>query len=810
MSGCEIFATKTEVSQLRQTVAILAGQLTTKADKSELETKLDRAERQPIVEASIAGALGQVNPVIASLQALLLVLQNSVSKLAPLIPIVATLLAIAPFLFDLYNKLSALTGKILGVERRIDGHDLQIRQLELINQVLISQIEGLQKIVGAHSRQIEKANAEIQRLNYELVKANLAIEKLNTEVGRANRIASGASQRAAIAIVQANKALAEAIGANARAQEAIDQANSAIYQAREARLLAILAQRSAQDAFDRALMAIDRATKAELAANKAIAEANAATDKANRALAGTTNAQDTATKAQDDIKRLGYEVYDGGITRRWNIRVFEPVITNIQTRVDTQVKPIVVEFGAFERSIKELNEQIAKDFPKLPSFEEQITKNKAEIAALQGKFTEFGVLPASTLSNTVTSLSGTIEGLKAKDRQLATDIGATNTKVNDLERTTANTNTQVQTLTNTQADIQTRAREQERVNTQANTQLQGLSTQIADLPNTLVPGLALAIPAIIVGSPSIRRMLTDTSAAGTCETAQPGGCLGGQFQNLGNQIGNNANNILNGINTGANAAQLLLLRQVDAKLGAQVLGGLSGNLNRIGTFLGDSKFLQIITAAGTLHNAWMLSGNIAQTYLQIVSAIVNVPGMILNPNGERINVEQVFGKAFSVFMTETIGLKAWIDLQLGAKSLNNILNSSANVWNHLQQITNDTQQLCNQARNYTAQLGNALQDEGVISEDNWDYRDSNRNINSPHMGKIQRMADGLQAVDQGLQAINMVTQTFVNIIENGQQIKTNFDTIGTELETANRAAKSLRDAAVENANLPTFDLEDLF
>ncbi len=78
------------------------------------------------------------------------------------------------------------------------------------------------------------------------------------------------------------------------------------------------------------------------------------------------------------------------------------------------------------------------------------------------------------------------------------------------------------------------------------------------------------------------------------------------------------------------------------------------------------------------------------------------------------------------------------------------------------------------------------------------------------MSKIQKMADGLQAIDNGLQAINMVTQTFTNIIEQGHQLKDNFETIELELNKANLAAKELSDEAIKNIKLPEFSLEDLY
>ena len=114
------------------------------------------------------------------------------------------------------------------------------------------------------------------------------------------------------------------------------------------------------------------------------------------------------------------------------------------------------------------------------------------------------------------------------------------------------------------------------------------------------------------------------------------------------------------------------------------------------------------------------------------------------------------------------------------------------------------------ARNYTAELGNALVDEGLISEDNWEYKDPEHKEKSKTIGKLDRIGRGLEAVDESLQALEEVTSTLLNITQTANEIKENVDAINKGVSDANKAAKADREAKIEGIDLPNFSLDDLF
>jgi len=118
--------------------------------------------------------------------------------------------------------------------------------------------------------------------------------------------------------------------------------------------------------------------------------------------------------------------------------------------------------------------------------------------------------------------------------------------------------------------------------------------------------------------------------------------------------------------------------------------------------------------------------------------------------------------------------------------------------------------LLNMVRRDTAELGNALVEEGVISEDNWDVRDPKLKIKSKMLNRLDRMNRGLEDLDNKLEAIEQLTSTLLNIANSAKEIRENTDKLGKDLSDANKAFKDTRDAAIEALPDFNFDIDDLF
>jgi len=264
--------------------------------------------------------------------------------------------------------------------------------------------------------------------------------------------------------------------------------------------------------------------------------------------------------------------------------------------------------------------------------------------------------------------------------------------------------------------------------------------------------------------------------------------------------------LLNGL---SNLANLELLPKIDAKLGEQIPnGGIGGKLSRFINWSVGDRVVGMMSMIASVHNAFMLSNNVGQTLFSIFDNLGNIGSLILKPDGDA-NIdskEWVTSNLDSLFST-MLGAEVWKSVKASYRAANNIFSTSSNMYDNLRSIHNDSQELLNMVRRDTAELGNALVEEGVISEDNWDIRDPKVKIKSKSLIRLQRMNEGLEALDNKLEAIEQMTSTLLSIAQTAKEVKENVDQLGKQLGDANTAFKDTRDKAIEA--LPDFDFDDL-
>lgn len=310
-------------------------------------------------------------------------------------------------------------------------------------------------------------------------------------------------------------------------------------------------------------------------------------------------------------------------------------------------------------------------------------------------------------------------------------------------------------------------------------------------------------------------VIKNAAKAGTCESFNPGGCNADIRQNAANAANNSANNaslLERLLNSLSSLASLELLPKIDAKLGEQIPnGGIGGKLSRfINWSIGD-RVMGMVSMVASVHNAMMLSNNVGQTLFSILDNLGNIGSLIVKPDGDT-NIDSktwLTSNLDSLFST-MLGAEVWKSVKASYRAANNIFSTSSNMYDNLRSIHNDSQELLNMVRRDTAELGNALVEEGVISEDNWDIRDPKVKIKSKSLIRLQRMNEGLEALDNKLEAIEQMTSTLLSIAQTAKEVKENVDQLGKQLGDANTAFKDTRDKAIEALPDFDFDIDDLF
>ena len=791
----EIAALRAEINALKQ----VDEEAIAERGAKKAETRLNPA----IVAATLVGttALGLAQKAIARILAFLAALASLEAIVAGILAAIAIIYVLQSQIKVLFGRVDAIDGEIASLKRGLNQvKDLATRALgvgidaKLTAKLAHDRIDTLEQFIEELQRRIgvaeEKANEAILKANKAINKAdtatataNKAIAQSNEAIGKANKaikdaenaqyaaklatfaaieaqsLARTASQKADAASQKADAASQKADAASEKADRAFGEALSATVKAEVAQFKANEALGEAQTATARANRAYSEAVRAGYKADRAINTANEAIEKASKALGEIPPVSQTASNAKSQSGEA-IRIANGAVTKIiYYGKIIEPtVIGQVQTVVPTVVAQSIAQaqqtqqqqYSHYQNAVNQLQSQVQQLVP----------------TGVQG-------IPITAIVG-----GGTIVQQVNKVDELQTEINALKPRVTNIENNA----------------------------TVNNTKLDNIATGLAALPAAV--GTVLA-PKLITPA-----QVQSAAQAGTCDAAKPGGCLGVPTTPAGAKDLSFVDALSTGVQT-AQAATLLAitntLNSISAVLGTNVIpGGLSSGFSRFISWSGIDRICNLVTMLGVIHNCFMLSNSITESFFSALDNILAIPTLITNPEGETLDSKKIATETLDKFFVGLFGATEWAAIKAQYKAYSTIYSSAAQAFNNSREIMNDTQELMNSARNYTAQLGNALVDEGLISEDNWDYKDPNHKTKSKSLNRLNRMAQGLETVEDSLEAIEQVTATLRNITETANEIKENIEGIEKGINDANKAAQTDRDAKIEGLDLPNFSLDDLF
>lgn len=311
----------------------------------------------------------------------------------------------------------------------------------------------------------------------------------------------------------------------------------------------------------------------------------------------------------------------------------------------------------------------------------------------------------------------------------------------------------------------------------------GKLTFIATTIAALTPAIQ-GIPDAIAKSPTIKAANKETIQGAVCEIAQPTGCLGAPIKKAEDAANQNANKLddigdkLNALNTAGQAVDLSLLKIINDKLGDQVPGGISKFMENIAKNTYVEKALSVLTFAITLHNALMLSNNLAQTLGGIINTVL---GLILPKglDGTPINIGEILGKAAHELIADSIGEANYTKLTQEWAMANRIYQASSNVFNALTNAVSTVVNALEVIGSHTAKIGNALKKWGVLGERAYEWFHPNPNFHNKYFNFLNN-------TETAANTIQAVVQIPVSIVDAKNQI----DSANAEFKSAIKGDKN--------------------
>ncbi|MCC5641077.1 hypothetical protein LC593_35680 [Nostoc sp. CHAB 5844] len=324
--------------------------------------------------------------------------------------------------------------------------------------------------------------------------------------------------------------------------------------------------------------------------------------------------------------------------------------------------------------------------------------------------------------------------------------------------------------------INARLREQEKVNAEA---LPKLDSILNLLP--LIPARAAGL--IKPEIPTLPQIETSTGNA-ICRSLN-GGCMGKGLKDTADNIKdaakNGNDNLLNKINLLLNGIDLSLLGVINAKLGAQLPGGIAGKLGRISDWLQLDKVLAVLTFAATVHNAVQLSNDIGVTLGTALSNVLSVVG-IKNDDGNPIDIGSIINSSVENMVKGIIGAENYATFSTAWAKANRIYQSTTNVINNFTNIGHTIVNGLEVVGGQNGKIGNALRIWGVVGEKAYSWFNPQPNYHS-------RMFNFFEKAQQGASTIQQVTQVPIDITN----AITEFNNSTTELVKAVQQEPNTKD-----------------
>lgn len=360
----------------------------------------------------------------------------------------------------------------------------------------------------------------------------------------------------------------------------------------------------------------------------------------------------------------------------------------------------------------------------------------------------------------------------------------------------------IETLKQKNRELDKKIKEQEKVNQEGNKKLDdllkwtlGISPVLALIPAKTRDLIRPDIPT----RPQIGQIVRDNTPQSSCRFSEV-------------PI-NNAASRVNAHSTALDVAQTAIITNVNnttntinSKLGGLIPnGGIAGAITRIFDNKIVDRAIAYITMVTSMHNALMLSNNLAQTLFSAGDTILQALGVkIKDAKGEEIGVGQVIQGMFentfkTIFGEDNYGgmRKAWLQYS-------RIYQSASNLLNNVQSMFDTARNIAEMTVMNVGKIGNALKKAGAVYENAYNWMSEKASAATARQQAFERFRQGLETAENITSSIESVASDVVSIQSELQEFNKNKNDFTSAIN--GEVDKKTEDEQKEKPNLTlTFD-----
>jgi hypothetical protein len=664
-----------------------------------------------------------------------------------------------------------------------------------------AQLRATQARVDQQEKALEAYNADYTRLinlisqnNIAINKNNVAIEANNVAI-RANESAIAAMNSRLLGVESTNRNLANDFN------QASQQINSLTGEVNASRL-------EAQTSRQESNIASIKANKATVNANIATVDVNKASTEANKVIDIANQNAEVLKQVQGDNNLLKAELFGIKFAQSLTKQAIESSRSATETKFDGKlqtltingatkeyvVKKVGVATRAYASGIRDLNGQIVGLPDKFESIikEQFITRTQKFVEKAQEKVEK-------TIAATFPEFD-----LKKVSAEIKAEIGKVEKKFDDRFNETIKDISKIQEIQEIKinTNVDTKIQKLEQVN---NKQAAEINTKIDKIDSkfNLIPTPGQI--AIAVGSLDILRQIKDKpTPKSLCLAPVYVPPVGAQAKLNGGAIA--------GLQTVTIAQNGLIQKTVNAvgktttKI-QEVVTNKTYGLEKIQNFADTAwkatqadKVLQVVNTTLLIHNAMMLSNNLLSTMGEATSMALQAVGIKDHTNNP-IDVNTLVRGKITAVLSSVLGAENYKALTARIAKVNRIYQSGINILDATRNMFDATHSIGEVTLRHTGEIGNALRNAGVVAEDSYQEMVEKVNPASKRLMGLEKFRSGVEVAEEAFDSVAQVSGNVLEIQENITQIKSEKQTLITEMDVDKTAKKMTRDITKQESQV---------
>jgi hypothetical protein len=204
----------------------------------------------------------------------------------------------------------------------------------------------------------------------------------------------------------------------------------------------------------------------------------------------------------------------------------------------------------------------------------------------------------------------------------------------------------------------------------------------------------------------------------------------------------------------------------------QLIKNFSGSFERFAKWAHLDRVLGVINLAANLHNALMLSTNLGQSLMSLISNSLNALGLGLkDKDGHSLDLGALINGSIEALVIKVVGRDNYTQASSFIKATSAIYQAAMNGVYAISAMVDATRNIAEIGASYTGKIGNALKKSGAIFEHSFGWMNENLNATTATSTRWENFFSKIDDTANAVQSLDMVAGSVVSIKDSVTQLK---------------------------------------